>query len=156
MRLMAKATYDDANLILRLYELRREEKLRDARNWFAANCKASSMEELQKIAPMGSPENAYFRMLVSYWEMAASLVTSGALNQELFFQSNGEILFVWERIKDIAPGFREFLKNPNAWRNLETVANAYIKYMESGAPGSYAAVQGMVKNVGAAQQAAGR
>jgi len=144
-----KANYDDANLILRLYELRREDKLREARNWFAGNFKATNMEEMMKAAPMGSPENAYFRMLVSYWEMAASLVTSGVLNQDLFFQSNGEILFVWERIKGLAPGFRDFMKNPNAWHNIETVANAYIKYMESSSPEAYPAFQAMVKSIAA-------
>jgi hypothetical protein len=143
-----QATYEDANLILRLYELRREEKMREARNWFAANFKASNAEELMKIAPMGSQENAWFRMLVSYWEMAASFVTSGVLNQELFFQSNGELLFVWERIRDVAPGFRAFLKNPNAWRNIETVANAYIKWMEANGPEAYTGFQAMVKSVG--------
>jgi hypothetical protein len=145
------ASYDDANLILRLYELRREEKLRAAREWFAGNCKASTMEELLQIAPMGSKENAYFRMLVSYWEMAASFVTSGVLNQELFFQSNGEILFVWERVREIAPGFRAAFKNPLAWHNIETVANAYIQYMNAHSPEAYPAFQAMVKSVGGNQ-----
>src|SRR6185503_15409828 len=88
-----QATYDDANFILRLYELRREEKLRLARDWFGANFKASTMEELQKIALQGSKENTYMRMVVSYWEMAAGFVTAGVLNKELFFQSSGEMLF---------------------------------------------------------------
>src|ERR1039458_3640280 len=89
-----QATYDDANLILRIYELRREEKLRKAREWFSANFHAASLEDMQRIVPPGSQENAYFRMVVSYWEMVAALVTSGVLNQDLFFQTNGELLFV--------------------------------------------------------------
>jgi hypothetical protein len=140
-----QATYDDANLILRLYEMRRDEKLRQAREWFAAHCVASSLEELLRIAPPGSPENAKMRMVVSYWEMAASFVTSGVLNRELFFQSNGELLFVWERVRPVLPEFREFMKNPHAWRNLETVANAYIKWMESNGPEAYAAFQQSVR-----------
>ena len=146
-----QATYEDANLILRLYELRREEKLRQARDWFASNFRASNMDELMKVVPMGSQENAYFRMLVGYWDMAASLVTSGVLNQDLFFQSNGELLFVWERIREIAPGFRAWMKNPHAWHNLETVANSYIKWMESNGPEAYPAFQALVKSVGAAR-----
>jgi hypothetical protein len=142
-----QATYEDANLILRLYELRREPKLREARAWFAGNFKASNMEELMKVAPMGSEENAYFRMLVGYWDMAASLVTSGVLNQDLFFQSNGELLFVWERVKDVAPGFRGFMKNPHAWHNLETVANSYIKWMQSNGPEAYPAFQALVQGM---------
>lgn len=139
-----QATYDDANLILRLYELRRDEKLREARAWFAAHCVASSLEELMRIAPPGSPENAFVRMVTSYWEMAASFVTSGVLNQDLFFQSNGELLFVWERMRAVVPAFREFMKNPRSWHNLETVGNAYMKWMESNGPGAYAAFQDMV------------
>src|SRR5689334_8289349 len=116
-----KATYDDANLILRLYELRREEKLRQARDWFAGNFKASTMEDLMKVVPPGSKENAYFRMLVGYWEQAAAFVNAGVLNRELFYETNGELLFVWERIKDVAPHFRGWIKNPKAWHNLEEV-----------------------------------
>jgi len=150
----AQATYDDANLILRLYELRREEKLRQAREWFAANCVASTLEELQRIAPSGSRENAYVRMVTSYWEMAASLVTSGVLNQELFFQSNGELLFVWERIRLVVPAFREFNKNPHAYHNLEKVANLYIGWMEANGPEAYSAFQRMVRTAGAGERPA--
>jgi hypothetical protein len=145
-----QATFDDANLILRLFELRREEKMRQAREWFGANCAAKSLEDLQRIAPMGSKENAYFRMVVSYWEMAASFVTSGVLNPELFFQSNGELLFVWERVRALAPEFRAFLKNPHAWSNMEAVANQYIKWMEANGPEAYRAFQAMVGTVAAA------
>lgn len=141
----SQATYDDANLILRLYEMRREEKMREARDWFNAHCAPASMEDVMRIAPPGSQENAYMRMVSSYWEMAASFVTSGVLNQELFFQSGGELLFVWERIRPVVSGFRELMKNPQAWQNLETVANAYIKYMEARSPGAHAAFQQMVR-----------
>src|SRR6185369_17843159 len=103
-----QATYDDANLILRLYELRREEKLRTAREWFSANFNPASFEDVQKIAPPGSKENAYVRMVVSYWEMVSSFVTSGVLNQDLLFQSSGELLVVWERVREFLPAFSAF------------------------------------------------
>jgi L-rhamnose mutarotase len=144
-----QATYDDANLILRLYELRREEKLRRAREWFSANFHAASPEDVQRIAPPGSDENAYFRMVVSYWEMVAALVTAGVLNQDLFFQTNGELLFVWERVRELVPAFRAMMKNPNAWRNLETVGNAFIKSMEASDPETYPTFQAMVRGAGA-------
>jgi hypothetical protein len=147
----SKATYDDANLILRLYEMRRDEKLREARAWFAANFAPSSVEDVMKIAPMGSKENAYVRMVTSYWEMASSFVTSGVLNQDLFFQSSGECLVVWERLRELVPGFRAFTKNPNAWKNLETVGTAYVKWMESQGPEAYAGFQAMLKGMGAAK-----
>jgi hypothetical protein len=139
------ATYEDANLVLRLYELRREEKLRTARAWFAANFMASTFEDMQRIAPPGSTENAYLRMVSSYWEMVASLVTSGVLNQELFFQSGGELLFVWTRLQDVTPYYREATQNPYAWHNLEMVGTSFIQWMESHGPQAYAAFQGRVK-----------
>lgn len=139
-----QATYDDANLILRLYELRRDEKLREARAWFAASFNATSMADLQTVAPLGSQENAYMRMVVSYWETAASFVTAGVLNQELFFQSGGEMLVVWEKMRHLIPELRAMFKNPATFRNLETVATAYIKYMEGQAPEAYPAFQAMI------------
>jgi hypothetical protein len=120
------ATHEDANLLLRLYELRREERLRKAREWFMKNFRASTMEEFQKLCPLGSEENAFYRMVVSYWDMAASFVTAGILHQQLFTQNSRELLFVWERIRDIAPALRESFQNSNIARNLETVANAMV------------------------------
>jgi hypothetical protein len=148
-----QATYDDANLILRLYELRREEKLRQAREWFAMNFTATTPEEVQKLMPMGSQQNTYFRMVVSYWDMAASFVTSGVLNQDLFLETNGELLFVWERVRELAPAFREMTKNPEAWHNLEKVGNAFIQKMQSKGPEAYSAFQAMIRSVAAAQKA---
>jgi len=147
-----QATYDDANLILRLFELRREEKLRKAREWFSANFVPTSLDDMQRIAPTGSQENAYMRMVVSYWEMAASFVTSGVLNQELFFQSSGELLFVWERVRTLLPAFREFTRNPHSWGNLEIVGNAFIKWMEARSPEAYLHVQQMVRGTAAPKQ----
>ena len=81
------ATYEDANLLLRLYELRRDERMRTARTWFARNFRAGTLEEFDKLCPADSEENASFRMVVSYWEMAASFVTRGILHQDLFMQN---------------------------------------------------------------------
>jgi hypothetical protein len=96
---MQHATYEDASLILRLYELRREEKLRKAREWFLREFKVTSAQELEKKYPYGSEENAYYRMVVSYWDMAASFLVQEIVHDELFFSSNGELLAVWEKIK---------------------------------------------------------
>jgi hypothetical protein len=99
---------------------------------------------------MGSQENAYVRMVLSYWEMAASFVTSGVLNQELFFQSNGELLLVCEKVRALAPAFRAFTRNPESWKNLETVGNAYIKFVQSHGPEAYSGFQAMVNMPAAA------
>jgi hypothetical protein len=126
---MAQATYDDVNLILRLYELRREERMREARQWFVESFEAATPEEANRIAPPGSPAHASLRMVTSYWEMVASFITSGVLNQELFFQSNHELLLVWERLRALTPLQREANKSPKMWKNLETVGNAYAAFM---------------------------
>ena len=137
------ATYDDANLLLRLYELRREDKMRQARDWFFKNFHANNLEELSKICPLGSPEHAFFRMVSSYWEMAASFVTSGVLQRELFMQNSREMLFVWIRMSDVVPAMREAQKNPEIARNIETVANAMIEQEKQ--RGSYEAFRNMVR-----------
>jgi len=126
---MAKATYDDVNLILRLYDMRREEKLRAARAWFVTNFKPKNMEDVNKLAAPGSDANAQFRQAVSYWDMVASFITAGVLNEELFFQSHRELLLFWMRMKPIANEARAAFKDSNAWKNLETVADAYAKYL---------------------------
>lgn len=130
-------TYDDVNLILKLYELRREEKLREARA-FMGKYKASTPEEHLKLCPPGSPEDANFRMTVSYWDMAASFVTSGVLHQDLFLQSGQELLFVWEKIRDILPAYRQLSKNPLMWEHIEKVAKAAIERLNKANPEAYA------------------
>ena len=78
-------------------------------------------------------------MVTTYWEMVASFLTTGVLNQELFFQSGRELLLVWERMRDILPGLREKNSDAFAYTNLETVAQAYIAYLDRRSPGTYAA-----------------
>jgi hypothetical protein len=123
-------TYDDANLILRLYEMRREERMRKARAWFTANFKVKSWAELQKLAPGGSDENASYRMVVTYWDMVASFVASGILHRQLFFQSGRELLLVWERVRDVLPAVREQYKDPHLWAHLEAVGNEFAEYFK--------------------------
>ncbi len=141
----ARATYDDAELILRLYESRREDRLRRARAWFSASFKPKSLGEVAALCPPGSDESAYYRMVVTYWEMVASFLTSGVLNRELFYQSGRELLLVWGRIEGILPAIREQHKDPMYWANLEAAAREYIAYLEARAPGSYQAFAARVR-----------
>ena len=73
-------------------------------------------------------------------------------DQELFFQSNGELMFVGERVRALAPAFREFAKNPRYWQNLETVGNAFIKRMEANSPEAYPHFQKMVHGTAGPKQ----
>ena len=132
------ATYEDANLILRLYELRREPRLREARKWFAGMPSFTSREQFMKACPVGSEENASYRMVTTYWDMAASLVAQGVLNRELFYRSNNlELLRVWVQIKDAMPELRAFNKNPLLNKNMQDVAEGFVEFLNLEAPGFY-------------------
>lgn len=141
---MGQATYDDVNLILRLYDLRRETKLRAARAWFTANFKPKTLAELQELCPPGSEHNASMRQVITYWDMAASFVNAGVLNEELFFQNNRELLLVWLRVQRVIEDVRASFKDPAYWKNLEILGNAFAEYLKRTSPGTYEAFSARV------------
>jgi hypothetical protein len=132
-----RATYDDVKLLMQLYEMRREPRMREARKWFAASFKVKTLADLNALCPPGSEQSASYRMVTTHWEMVASFMTSGVLSQELFFQTGREMLLCWERFRDVLPAIREFTKNPIEFRNLETVALTYIEWWNKQAPGAF-------------------
>lgn len=134
---MPKATYDDVNLILKLYEIRREERMRHARSWFVASYKCRTMADFGQLCPPGSDTNAMFRQVASYWDMAASFITAGVLNEELFFQNNRELLLVWLRVEPIIADMRAAFKDPNYMKNLETVGKSFAEFLSRSAPETY-------------------
>lgn len=134
-----KVDHHDAELMLKLYELRREEKLRRARDWFMLEFHAQSPEEILKNYPPSSEGNAFFRMVVTYWEMVGSIVNSGLIEQDFFFQNTAEFFGVWEKIKTAIPAIREVYKNPLLWKNLEKMATAYEEWSDKRAPGAVGA-----------------
>jgi hypothetical protein len=140
-----RPTYDDANLILRLYDMRRDDRMRKARAWFTANFKVSTWEDLQALAPAGSDENASYRMVVTYWDMVASFVTSGVLHKELFFQSGRELLLVWERVRGVLPAIRSQYKDPHLWGHLEVVGNEFAAYFKGRSGDGYEAFLKRIK-----------
>ena len=140
-----QATPDDAKLILELYDLRREPRLREARRWFAASFKPKTYAELMELCPPGSEANASYRMVVTYWEMVASFLTAGVLNPELFYQTGREMVLVWERVRDVVPGVRTAISNPREWHNLELAAAEYITWWKTAAPGAYDAFSKRVR-----------
>lgn len=118
-----KATAHDANLILKLYDLRREAEMRKARNWFGAEFWPQSADEVMKVVNSpASQENAWLRQVGSYWEMAASLVVNGALSENLFLASSGELFFIFAKIHPFLKEVREKMNNPEAYANIEKVA----------------------------------
>ncbi len=133
------ATYDDVNLMLRLYEIRREARMRDARRWFAKDFKVKTLAEFDALCPPGSVENESYRMVSSYWEMVASFVTTGVLSKTVFFESGRELLYAYERLRTILPALRERNKDPRYFFNMEKVAEDYIRWYEEQAPGAHEA-----------------
>ena len=89
------ATTQDAELILKLYELRREPRMRQARHWVMHEFNPKNLDELLALQrDFGADQNQMWRQVIGYWEMAAALVLHGALDRELFLESNGENLFM--------------------------------------------------------------
>ncbi len=112
-------TYEDATLVLRLYELRREDRLREAREWYRAKFFPQSYEDAKAVALSAGIENAHWRMVTGYWDMAASFVAQGVLHPELFFDSGGEALFVWAKVEPYVPQLRQELQTPRLLANVE-------------------------------------
>lgn len=111
--------YESARLILELYNLRREATMREARSfWVTFN--PETVEDL--MAGMASPNGAYVRMVISYWEMACSLVANGAIDQQMFNDANGEHLVVFGKVEALIPKWREMNGDSTLWKNLETVS----------------------------------
>jgi hypothetical protein len=119
-----KPSYADAQLILQLYELRREPEMRKARNWWVGEFWPANLDEYLKVvqAP-GTPENAWLRQVSSYWSMASSFVLNGVLNAELFLQPaiSGEMVFVLAKVHPFLKELREKLGDPQSYANIEKV-----------------------------------
>ncbi len=133
---MSQPTHDHADLLLQLFELRREPKLREARQWVFAEFHPRSGEEMMSKFPPGSEGNTRLRMVVSYWEMAAALVNRGLIDEELFFETTGEQWAIWESMKPVIGTLRERFKNPFLFSNLERHAHRLEEWREKRAPGT--------------------
>jgi hypothetical protein len=121
------ATPQDADLIIKLYDLRREETMRKARDFFFGEFFPKSADDVMALFANREehPEfNAYFRQVTSYWDMAAAMVNHGAIDQALFFDTNGEFLGVWAKLSDFIGDLRgRFF--PNFLINLEKLIAAH-------------------------------
>ncbi len=141
----ARPTYDDVTLILKLYDLRREARMREARRWFAAKFKVKSYDEFMALCPPGTEENASYRQMTTFYEMVASFLNSGVLNRELYYQSGREMLLVWERLRDVLPDIRRVTGNPHEYANLEEAAAAFIEWWNANSPGAYDAFKKRIR-----------
>jgi hypothetical protein len=114
-------TTADAELIMKLYDLRREAELRKARNWWIGFWPESADDILKIATALGTQENAWMRQVGGYWEMAASFVLHGTLNRELFLEPSfsGEMFVVFGKVEPFLKELREKMQNPAIFANVE-------------------------------------
>jgi len=126
---MPRPTPDDVQLILRLYELRRDPELRRARAFMLTEFKPKTWDEVRAHYLTGDEVDRHFRMATSYWEMVAAFVNKGLLNEDLFFDTHGEDMVVWKKVEPIVEGARKSIRPTWLW-NLEQVARRHQAWRE--------------------------
>jgi hypothetical protein len=136
-----KPTHEQAQLHLQVYEMRREARLRQGRDWFFKAYFADTLEEGMRIAAPGTESGAFFMMVLSYWEQACALLNYGLLHEGLFFETSGEFFGVWERVKPIVPQARERFVNKQFLAHLEKAAQRYEAWIETRSPGHIAGMR---------------
>lgn len=104
-----RATAADAEVVMKLYDLRREAVMREARNWLANFMPATADDVLKIYQQWGSKENAYIRQVTTFWENAASLLLHGAVHAGLFWDWSNELIFVYAKFSKFLPELREKL-----------------------------------------------
>jgi hypothetical protein len=114
--------FESAQLNLQLYELRRESVLREARGWFLRDFNPESFEELVSLA--SGDRNSSFRMVLGYWDMAASLVTAGAIQSAAFLAAHGEIFLTFSKVQPFLSELRGATGEPEFCKHLEAVVTA--------------------------------
>ena len=136
-----KPTHNQAQLHLQVYDLRREARLRQARDWFFKNYMVETFDDAMRIAAPGTEGGALAMMVIGYWEQACALLNYGLLHEDLFFETSGEFFGVWERVKPIVAEARERFVHTQFLANMERAATRFEAWMENRSPGHTAAVR---------------
>ena len=137
----SKPTHEQAQLHLQVYDLRREPRLRQARDWFQQNYHAETLEDAMRLGAPGTEQGVFVGMVIGYWEQACALLNYGLLHEGLFFETSGEFFMVWEQLKKVVPQFREQYHEPNMLSNLEKAAKRFEEWSEQRSPGHLAAMR---------------
>jgi hypothetical protein len=140
-------THEQAKLHLQVYDLRREARLRQARDWFFKNYVVNNFEDMMRIAAPGTEGGAFAGMVIGYWEQAAALLNYGLLHEDLFFETSGEFFGVWELVKPVVPEARERFLDKQFLAHLEKVAQRYEAWKERRAPGHISAMRGFMQQM---------
>jgi hypothetical protein len=151
----SKPTHEQAQLHLQVYDLRREARLRQARDWFQQKYSAETFDEAMRIAAPGTEQGAFVGMVIGYWEQACALLNYGLLHEDLFFETSGEFFGVWEQLKPVVPEFREKFNDPNLLSNLEKAAKRFEEWSDERSPGHVAAMREYMKQERAKAKSAG-
>ena len=114
--------YESARLNLQLFDLRREPALREARAWFLGEFNPETVDDLVRL--ISDERNASFRMVLGYWDMAASMVTTGAIDGDAFRAAHGEVFLTFSKIHPFLAQLREAAGEPEFCRHLEAVVMA--------------------------------
>lgn len=125
-------TTSDAEIILRLYDLRREPEMRKARNWWVGKFWPASYDDYMKVSSnFENPENGWLRQVMSFWEMAASLANHGAVSVDLFLEPSfsGEMFLIYSKLKPFLKDLRE-KASPTFFSNIEKLINSSEKARE--------------------------
>jgi len=142
-----KPTHEQAQLHLQVYEMRREARLRQARDWFFKNYHVSTLDDAMRIAAPGSEGGQFVGMVLSYWEQACALLNYGLLHEDLFFETNGEFFGVWEMAKVVVPQARQKFAYTGYLAHMEKAAQRYETWIESWSPGHIAAMREFMKQM---------
>jgi hypothetical protein len=124
---MATPTHADAELILKLYDARREPELRKARQWWTGTFWPESADDIVKIIRSGgSQENNWLRQVLGYWSMVTSFVSHGVLNEDLFYEPScsGEMFVIYAKVEPFVKELREKLQNPLLLANIEKMVKS--------------------------------
>ena len=142
-----KPTHEQAQLHLQIYEMRREARLRQARDWFFKNYFADNLEDAMRIAAPGTEGGAFVMMVFGYWEQACALLNYGLLHEDLFFETSGEFYGVWDRVKSTIAQGRKQWSNAQFLSHLEKAANRYETWIEARSPGHLAVMREFTKQM---------
>jgi len=137
----SKPTHEQAQLQLQVYDLRREARLRQARDWFQQNYHPETLEDAMRLAAPGTEHGTYLGMVFGYWEQVCALLNYGLLHEDLFFETSGEFFGVWEQLKAVVPQFRQAFHDPNLLGNIEKAAKRFEEWSEKRSPGHIAAMR---------------
>ena len=152
----AKPTHEQAQLHLQVYDLRREARLRQARDWFFQNYHVRTFEDSMRIAAPGTEAGTFVGMVLGYWEQACALLNYGLLHEDMFFETSGEFFGVWESLKPVVPEFREKFSDPTSLQHMEKAAQRFEVWKEKRAPGNIAAMRKFMQQMSGQQTGTAR